>query len=297
MSPVVQAGATTPSQWGVTLSGGPDLCSSTSGWNGALIRRWRGTSPSMEQPPLDHNYVALHLGGAKRVSRRGDGPARTANAGLGSITVVPAGTRFAWTTEGPIGFAHIYVTPAAVDRLVIEEFDREPRATDLIDCVGHDAPLLGALYRGLLDELERPSFAPRLALDTLLRGFMVRLLCECSTLPDNRSAARHALAPWRLRRAVDFVEANLGADIALADIAAVAGSSPFHFTRAFHIATGFPPYRYLVRRRIERARVLLREPLSVVEVATRCGFRSPRQFAAMFKRTLGVSPARYRRER
>ncbi len=96
---------------------------------------------------------------------------------------------------------------------------------------------------------------------------------------------------------LDFIDANLGSDLELEDIAAVAGISRFHFCRAFRDATGFPPYRFLIHRRIDAAKtLLLQDELSIAEIALRCGFNSRSQFATMFGRVFGTSPGRFRRE-
>lgn len=288
----------TPHEWSAELSAPPNLCSTMSGWDGPLIRRWRDTAAIMEQPSLDHHYVAIHLGGPKRISRRCDGPPVSAEAAVGAITVVPAGAAYSWKTEGPIGFAHLYIEPAMIGRLIQEEFDRDPRGTTLIDCVARTAPLVGTLFQGMLDEIERPAFASRLALDTSLQCLLVHLLRECSSLRDTCREVRHALAPHRLRQVFDFIEANLAADLRLGDLAAVACSSPYHFSHAFRATTGFSPYRYLILQRIERGKaLLLDDSIAIADAAKQCGFRSARQFATMFKHICGVSPARFRRER
>jgi AraC family transcriptional regulator len=250
----------------------------------------------MEQPPLDHHYLVLHLGGPKRVTRRALSVV-SADAELGSVTVVPAGAAYTWTTEGPIGFAHLYLPPNLLDRVLNEEFDRDPRSVELIDCVARRLPLLGAIISGMLDEVEAPGVGARLVLDTLLHCLIVRLLSECSTLTDGTSLAPHALSPRRLRRVIDFIESHLAEDIALEDLASVAGSSRFHFSRAFREATGFPPYRFLIHRRIDAAKtLLLQDTLTIAEIAEQCGFNSQSQFSAMFRRVFGSSPARFRRE-
>lgn len=290
--------ALSPLEWDRTLSGSPDLCSAASAiWSGALLRRWRGTAAGMEQPPLDQHYLVLHLGGPKRVTRRAGGSVTTAEVEPGAITLVPAGVAGSWATEGPIAFAHLYVQPKMVDRAVQEDFDRDPRSVALLDFVGRDSPLLSALLLGMMDQVASPSFASRLVLDTLLHTLVIRLLCQCSTLPQVSRVAPHSLPPRRLRRVLDFIEANLTADIALDDLAGVAGGSRYHFSRAFRDATGIPPYRYLVNRRIEAAKaMLLEDTLSITEVAVRCGFNSQSHFAAMFRQVFGTSPGRFRRE-
>ena len=286
-----------PRDWDSSFAAGPDLCSDAIGWRGGLLRRWHGMSPEMEQPPLDHHYMMMHLDEPKRITRTGDGPDRTVEAKTGAISLVSAGKTHIWTTEGPIGFAHLYLDPKLVARTVQERFDRDPRSVTLLDCVGSDAPLLRSLFECMLAQLEAPSFASKLMLDTLLQAFIVQLLTEGSTLHASTSHARHSLAPRRLQRVLDFIEAELAEEVSLDDLASVAESSRSHFSRAFRDATGFPPYRYLLHRRIEAAKTMLLESqIPISEVSERCGFKNSAQFTVMFKQFLGSTPARFRQE-
>lgn len=284
-------------EWGNSFPAPPVVCSRMNGWRGALMRRWRDTPAEMEQPRLDHHYVVLHLGGPKRITRRRDGPQIMVETQAAAITSVPAGTSHNWSTQGPIGFAHLYLAPALVDRTVQERFDVDPRTVELTGRVGTESPLLAALFMGMLAELETPAFSSRLMLDTLLQSFLVQLIREHSSIGGASRTALHSLAPRKLRRVLDFIEANLADDLELDDLASVAGSSRFHFSRAFRDATGFPPYRYLVHRRIDAAKTLLVQGnLSIEQVAADCGFKSTAQFSVMFKQIFGTTPSRFRQE-
>ena len=79
-------------------------------------------------------------------------------------------------------------------------------------------------------------------------------------------------------------------------MAEVAGLSPYHFARQFKTATGLPPHQYVILRRVERAKHLLRAGtgLSLAEVAACAGFSDQSQFSHHFKRLLGVTPRRIR---
>ena len=111
-----------------------------------------------------------------------------------------------------------------------------------------------------------------------------------------RATAR--LAPWQLRRATDYIVEHIAEDISLADVSAHVGLSCYHFARAFKSSTGLPPHRYLVRRRIERARELLTEGTSsITEIALDCGFGSSQHLATVFRRIVGTTPTAYRRDR
>lgn len=284
-----------PRTWASGLSAPPELSGDAGTELGALVRRWRDVEPDISQPALDHHYLTMHLGGAKQVTRRGEGATEIAEVEPGAMSIVPAGAAFEWSTRGPIEFAHLYLAPHAVERLGAEEFGRGAIASGLSDRVGMRDPLIQALFVALLDETANRSAGSRLYVDTLLRSLVLVLLRRYAGAPSTGLRLRHTLAPARLRRVLEFIEANLTVEIALADLAAVAATSPFHFSRAFRASTGSPPYAYLIGRRIEHAKsLLLNGPAPVAAIAGRCGFHSVSQFSRMFRRVTGRSPTQFR---
>jgi AraC family transcriptional regulator len=112
--------------------------------------------------------------------------------------------------------------------------------------------------------------------------------------PDGASTRRprvSGLSKWRLKRAKDYMEANLAETISLADIAAATGLSRMHFAAQFRIATGLRPHEYLLQRRIERAReLLLTARLPLAEIAFEVGFKSQAHFTTVFARFVGETP-------
>jgi AraC-like DNA-binding protein len=98
-----------------------------------------------------------------------------------------------------------------------------------------------------------------------------------------------------LRRARDAIDRDYPEPLDLGVLATHAGYSRFHFARAFAAAYGEPPRAYLTRRRIERAKDLLRAAnLTVTEVCLLVGFESLGSFSTRFRRLVGQSPAEYR---
>jgi AraC family transcriptional regulator len=113
---------------------------------------------------------------------------------------------------------------------------------------------------------------------------------------ERRLPLRGRLAGWQRKAVCDYIEENLHQDISLAELAAIARLSPYHFCRAFKETVGEPPHRYQMRRRIEQAKTLLVKPsLSVSDVATTVGYGSPSRFSALFRQVTGHSPRDYRR--
>lgn len=100
-----------------------------------------------------------------------------------------------------------------------------------------------------------------------------------------------------LRRARDHMDARFTERLTLADVAAVAGYSSYHFAREFSRAFGASPIAYLAARRVERAKDLLRSAnLTVTEVCHAVGFTSLGTFSARFTEIVGASPTAYRAE-
>ena len=284
--------------WPWAMSATPVASSEAAGWQGALLRCWSGTSAVMVQPPLDHHYVVMHLGGPKRVTRKRDGPSISEPIDNGSLTLVPAGTAYVWRTEGPIAFAHIYIDPHHLEDVVTKEFDAEGRDASLVEGVGTHDPLLEPLLGRMIAEIRSAGPPSKLLLDSLLESLCIRLAEKHASPSLRRISSAVALASHRLRRVLEFMDANIGCDIALADLVAAAGTSQFHFSRAFHAATGCSPYRYLIRRRIAFAKVLLLTSTDSLEsISSTCGFNSKHQFAVMFKQEGGIGPKRFRMTR
>jgi AraC family transcriptional regulator len=120
--------------------------------------------------------------------------------------------------------------------------------------------------------------------------------CVVKLLGARPEAAERPLAQQHLRRVIDQIESLLGkSDLSVEELAAIANLSPYHFSRAFKLATGVAPHRFVLERRIQRARLHLadgNETLAGIAYAT--GFSSQAHFSSMFRRLTGMTPGEYR---
>jgi AraC family transcriptional regulator len=128
---------------------------------------------------------------------------------------------------------------------------------------------------------------------------LVRAQCDidarAARLPALKASTREELRR-RLSVAATVIHARMSERLAVADVAAEACLSPFHFHRAFTSYFGETPHRYLTRLRLERARMLLRgTERSVADVARDCGFESLGTFTTLFTKRFGIPPGRFRR--
>jgi len=156
-------------------------------------------------------------------------------------------------------------------------------------------PTLIALMAWLEMELVAPSFASDLRRDALLHQLARKLAGLGSHEPDPASRSI-SIAPVRLKRVIDFIDAHLAQPLTLEQLADVAGLSVFHFARVFRQATGQSPYRFVSERRLMLAqRLLMAREMTVQDIALACGFTRHASFSAAFARARGMSPRHYRR--
>ena len=146
--------------------------------------------------------------------------------------------------------------------------------------------IIGDMEGGFLDHVLAD------ALNTALAVRITRLFVGPSAI---NLAPSNGLSRERLRRVCDYIEEHLDDRLTLTEIAGIACLSPFHFSRSFKQAAGVSPARYIIKRRVERAKTLLRltdQPLSWV--AQEAGFTDQSHLTTEFRRQIGVTPGRFR---
>ncbi|MEJ8545358.1 effector binding domain-containing protein [Brevibacillus borstelensis] len=100
----------------------------------------------------------------------------------------------------------------------------------------------------------------------------------------------------RIQCAIEFIENNLHEEVAIADIAAKACFSAFHFQRLFQAISGFSVHEYIRKRRLSEAAVLLKQTrMSILDLAIACQYGSQEAFTRAFEASFGITPAKYRK--
>ena len=265
------------------------------------IRRYTGTSPQMCQPPLVDSVLCMHFGGPKEVRRWHAGRLDLHNVELGSLTIMPAGLSNRWVTKGPIDFVHLLLSPDLVGQVAIEEFDRDLSGLNFSDGVGFRDPYLEALFRGMTAALEEQRDRQRLYVESLLIVLTVTLINRRSTFMKTVVPAsgvpqleKGGLAPWKLRRVIDYMIEHRNSDIGLSELTDLVELSRAQFFRSFKQSTGTTPHRYLAELRFrEGKRLLDQNKLDLAEIASASGFSSVEAFAATFRRHYGITPQAY----
>jgi len=130
-----------------------------------------------------------------------------------------------------------------------------------------------------------PAFAEAVSISIL--SYLVQLRSP------HVSESRPVQDLTRIDRAKDFIEAHLSEELSLANIAAQVHLSPRQLARAFGAAMGCPVHRYILERRISRAKAMLVHQSATV-VSMTLGFSTPSHFAQTFRAFMGVTPSEYK---
>lgn len=187
-----------------------------------------------------------------------------------------------------------YISQASLDELA---FDQGIRRTAGLLCShlgSHDRVMYG-LANALLDHVERANEHSALFIDHVALAFHAHVMRAYgnSAVPGDLTSG--GLAPWQLRRVLDFLSAHLSDDPTVAELARECGLSSGYFARAFRQTTGVTPHQWLIRKRVERARgLLLGNGLGLADVAVLCGFVDQSHFSRVFAKFEGDSPGRWR---
>ena len=163
-------------------------------------------------------------------------------------------------------------------------------AQELLDDPWHSEPVVLPCHGAVMGAMRACRQDPETGLFLL-----AETLAGLRRLRSTKPATRDELLR-RVLRGRDYLEANLGRKLLLAETARAAWLSAFHFHRAFREVFGEAPHQYTVRRRLESAADALRssaEPVTVI--ALRCGFETPSSFATAFRKRFGYAPSAIRK--
>jgi AraC family transcriptional regulator len=244
-----------------------------------------------ERELLQHNLF-LYTGPSARAEIRSPEFSGLRWIRPGSMWIMPQGSRHGVRFESRMEGIALAFDPSTFDRLVQSADGKAslPIMQSLTAC----PPKVDHLMRALMHESDDPSTEDGIGLECIATAIALSICQHAGAAPAAlRTESR--LAPRQIRAVQAYVETHLHQPVSLADLAAVAGLSSFHFLRSFKGSLGSTPARYVLDRRMERARYLLKiSNLTVSEVGIGVGFQDVSHFSRAFRRAMGVTPSAFR---
>ena len=250
-----------------------------------------------DEPAVGHPSVIYHLSAATNVRRRIDGmrPEQTLIRPR-RLCLTPGDAAASWSHSGRPQILQLYLRRSLYENAFREMYDREPDTADIAPQFAISDPLLEQLALAVASALREGKIEDGIYVDSLAQMMAVHLARHYSARNLNARLPSDGGA-WgrRIGRLLDFIEDRLDADLSLMALAAEAGIGAVHLSRVFKKVTGLSPHQYVMGRRIERAKALLRSTdMTISEVAMSAGFCSHSHLTNVFRRHLRVAPSQYR---
>jgi AraC family transcriptional regulator len=204
----------------------------------------------------------------------------------GDMTLMPCGVPSKWSWNSTCDRLDVIISPDVFgDGSKLDVVDR---------CLFRD-PEMEAICRRLYREVSLEGIADRLYVESLVMQLAVLLLRRHSAASEEaRILPSGGLARNQTRSVLNYIESNLSRELTLSELAGITNLSLHHFARMFKQTIGVAPHRYVLERRVQRAKEMLcTSSASLVEISLSVGFSSQSHFTSTFHRMVGATPTEF----
>ncbi len=264
--------------------------------SGIQLAAWSNNRDNITQY-CDHHTLSLYIADGYESYHKtaygwknGGGPDR--------FCLMPKESESSWDIRDDLSFVHLYCTDEHLREIGEKIWDRSPAAFTLDEKTFSQDERITALYRHFLLGSDWHQQANQLTLSTASTLLLTHLIQHYSNVQWRLPGVKGGLAPVVLRRVLDWIEAHLAQPLLLADLAAEAALSEYHFARMFRQSMGLAPHQYVMQRRMAQAkRQIINSDLPLTDIALACGFNSASHFSNRFRAVYGITPSQLRASR
>ncbi|MBW4684511.1 MAG: AraC family transcriptional regulator [Komarekiella atlantica HA4396-MV6] len=263
------------------------------GWNGFYFAYHRQSNYKLpETSPFQHIVTIYSREFQAKLKINGHWQSKsytTTDVGIFPAHQISPAVQF----EQDLGFIHIGIEPAIITRVAYESVDAD--TVEIVQQLQAHDPLIQQIGLTLKQEIETSGFDSYLYLESAANMLVVHLLKRYSTHKSIIREYTGGLPKHKLKEAIAYINDNLEQNLSLAEIAAIVQMSPHYFASLFKQSTGIAPHQYVTKCRIEKAKYLLTQELSVMQVSQLVGFQSQSHFAKVFRKYIGVTPQAFKK--
>ncbi|WP_298279930.1 AraC family transcriptional regulator [uncultured Bradyrhizobium sp.] len=276
------------------IPGEKTVDSSHLGWRGLTLKGYHYPDQKANIPLMRDYMIVIYEGARAIMERSSGGPWHSDVVEKGVISLLTRAEQSVWRWDRPISVKHIYVGHDVIEQTANQVFEQEFDRIRIDDRVRAEDPIIPLYLKILERELQGEGLGEELYIDLVRAQFAIHLLRRYAAV-EFRTPKLASLSPRSRRMVIEFIDQNLTKSITLDDLAGLAGLSSYHFSRKFKADLGMAPHNYVVSRRVERAKRLLKSgrlPLKLV--AAECGFTDQSHLNRVFRKFLGVTPNGFR---
>ncbi|MBE9204892.1 helix-turn-helix transcriptional regulator [Synechocystis salina LEGE 06099] len=275
------------------------LSSRQMNWSGILVEQCQSpvSTYEVELPALSDHWLSLHLGNSTSlIQKRGD---RRHESILheGDNLFIPAGQPSYWCQDkSGITCSPLFIClkPELIQQ-VAEASDMDSNRFEFMHCFGQQDSQLHQIGTLLFAELRSGGVMGKLYAESLAQVLVIHLLRHYSTLTQPIASQNNSFTRIQLQQAIDYIHTYLSRDLSLAELASVVNISPTYFASLFKQEMGISPHQYVIRQRVEKAKLMLsKTDLAIADIALQVGFSSQSHLTQQFKRFTGMTPKQVR---
>jgi AraC family transcriptional regulator len=265
-------------------------------------------------PALSTHWLYFPLSKPIHVAQDTDALPPESFVSKGDLAFVPAGQLTYWqpqVDDRPLSFLCIYLQPELLMATAAGSGINLalPNQLDLVRCLTQSEPHLQQIAMMLLAELKSGGIMGELYLESLTQLLTIHLLHHYGNSPPMLAdpilgmkptdktivTDRHNLTQIRLQQAIDYIHDRLNSDLSMTQIATSVNVSPTYFATLFKNATGISLHQYVIKERVERAKLLMtKNPyLTLANIASQVGFSSQSHLIYHCKRLTGMTPKQF----
>lgn len=265
-------------------------------WRGVSYRLYDYNGQDVEIPPMDCHMLVQYVEGETPMDRQieGGGWTRTrCNPGNFSLLSRVAESHWHWTSR--IHVNHVYLTKDILNRVAGDIRGEEVSEVHLHDIVEGKDETITRIVWAIAREAGEEHLGGALYAESLAIQLAVELLRNFASCVYRRETLARRLSTQAIALLAEFVEDRLEHNIAIEDMANILGMGVWTFNRHLSQTVGKSAYAFVLERRMERARSLLKNGnLPIKSIAAACGFSDQAHMTRMFRAKLGVTPRQFR---
>ena len=262
---------------------------------------WDGLNLIYEIEPADE-MAEIDLGQHFIIIARGDfhasymlnGRWHEADYMKGDIAIIPASQPFPKTQiDREVPLVELLVDPTLVNRIACESVNTDN--IELVPQLNIRDPLIENMGLALKAELELSGSQSKFYAESMAIALSMHLLSRYSSRKPQIKHYSDGLPNSKLKEVIDYIKDNLSKKLTQAELSSLVHMSPHYFATLFKQSMGITPHQYVMKCRIEKAKqLLLRQDLTIVQVAGKVGFENQSHFTRVFRQYIGTTPKRFR---
>lgn len=271
----------------------PLLSSELLGWRHICAYRFKHPARfQIQLPAASGHFLSAHLNNPCQLWARWNGTPRRVRSLPGDVIIMRAHQENSWEGSGDIDELQIFIDPGMLLEAAAELSDR---TFGLVEGIGIRDPMISAVATRLVEELSNPGGSSQLVGDAMAHALTAQLLSRHSNFRPLAALQRIDMPAHKVRAAIEYIEAHLNQGLSIDVIAAAVNMSAFRFARGFKKQTGRSPHQFLLERRVEVAKDLLRATdQKLADIAQSVGFANQSHFATVFRQRCRMTPIAYR---